>query len=539
MASSDNIYTIEVDFTVGSKAYAVSAVTILLRDKAIPEATVVVDPTHSPSAASPTATVTGLSDLAKWSAEAQTLALKRESTNLSIRVYQRGTKVQSVTLTDWKLISAGIGSVSASGSFSMVFTIQHPIGLTDVGNLFFGNLLGAQQGNYVPVVTDVLAAFTSAFDYLVKKTLNPKLSDISGLPTGAVSPTKTAANYNAQMKVALDALNSSLEMAPGIQGWPAIACLELMGAVDTRKKNMARKFMEHLVSGPDATIWEFISNILCGTWGLTTIPVYWKPKLILTPFEPWQAPKIYILPSDISNMTLPAVDPSPVVGTYATASYDAMGGSTVWAAEGEMQSSIEYVMYAAAGPDKLKGRVVPVALPEWINTFVSKEATVNPTKSNLAVHSKSGISLGPNNASDKDQVPGGASDKKPNWHAYLGMAYRYAFHAFLSLFRAGVQTSVIMPLTIQALTNDTEDGYVYPGVVARVIPGGITSESVGQSISDFYITSVVHTMDCGQGKASTEIVGSYSRPAGAFPGIVNEGQKNPIYSENATPTSNT
>ena len=96
-----------------------------------------------------------------------------------------------------------------------------------------------------------------------------------------------------------------------------------------------------------------------------------------------------------------------------------------------------------------------------------------------------------------------------------------AHAAFLAEFRQGVQVNLTTRLMFQ-------HGWSGEWLVPTQVCGVYADDGL---VFDFYMDSLVHSINCQTGKAFTEISGRYVRPENSFMGVALNGTFNPLYQQ--------
>jgi hypothetical protein len=130
--------------------------------------------------------------------------------------------------------------------------------------------------------------------------------------------------------------------------------------------------------------------------------------------------------------------------------------------------------------------------------------------------------------------------------AYGELVNKWAFQAFLRLFRSQVSLSLGTRLMLTSPTCDAPGGYLRPGIVAKVnsvkFPDDIPSPGLAEEEPTlyFYVTQVIHTISPMNNEASTNLLGSYVRfptpieAAGITAEDIENGIKSPLYNSDGS-----
>lgn len=514
MASKHIVYTFkDVSLTIDGIPYFISSMQIVLQENGIPEVNLTIDPHPLPD--TERAVDATFEFFAREHKILQQAAIDYAPASLTITAEaSEGGDTQTLELSDWVVTGAGVGGVSASGGFGFKVRIQHKIALadaaviigsvrTDVANKF--NLAGTK-------FKDVLDGFVKsieAYSKLERTVMHPV--ECGGGSAGS-TPSSSLKRAVDAMASAANVLKNNIESSVGL---PLDSCK----IID--RELIANTIPDYVVNfTPETSIWQLFIGYVTDHFSLSLKPTIDKDKLKLVPAEPWAKASITINADDVSDLDFPSVDPAPVMGVavqYQEPGADIDHSSSVYNKLEESFSDSEMI-YMPGG--EAKGRIVRLHPPCWAAAIGNKKASSdgqNTVPDNAEAAGKL-ISPSNNDVSSKS-VPsdeGGGSLKNAN--IFLGVIYACAQQQFLITFRQ--QVGVLLQTR---LMFSTKAGLIVPGNVCSF------KSSEGTTVFDFYVTDVVHVIDCQGSTARTEISGRYVRPEKGFPGIVEPGTKNPLY----------
>ena len=533
MATSEQtpVYTFKnVSLTAGGGSYAVSSITIILRENAIPTARVVIDPLHGPSDPPTPATKASLSTLAEKCDALQKSAVNKESASLTLEVDNNEGAQQELNLSGWKLTAAGVPGISASGAFTFEVEMQHPICLINYCGL---NLTGftdrftlSSEAIASSDIVSALAEFLVMLSQLAVDTGNLDASCGSNVSSPAAAISK------AQSKLidAADTIDAHLLWDTSISSC-SYNDLPLNTCFSNYQNLILKALSGYISNGMDANVWEVFSRHICPQWFVSIIPTYWKDTLSVTPFTPWDDPQIYISDTDISDLNFPGVDPNPLAGVYIESMAPGITPCyTVFVpTQSDVTSEVMGMLYVPESTD-LIGSIVTANSPGWIDSVIASIAGyVGDQSSPEKAEDDDGVKT-PANSANSDESKSESDDAlKDNLSLYRGAWFLAAQTIFMTLFRQDVQVTLQCALMIQCgssmkSTSDVEDDRIIPGVSCTV-------KGDGGNLFNFYVTDVIHVIDCQAGHAHTEIQGRYARPDGGFEGVMPEGTCNPIWAD--------
>lgn len=549
--TSKDVYvckSIELTLTGGGESGwkpSVSSVMLSLTASDIPAAFVTIDPVHEDSDKSgiEAATPTGIGNLKEWNDRVQAIASDPSSTaTLKIAIAPEsadGGQEQSVTLTDWIVISGGIGGdhggASAAGQFSLPLVLQHPAGRLDKFLCSIGSAATPKWSyqNYANPVAGLQKAFEEWLEAERTQSQDTASACAPDMP-GAAGLGKAADFMKTQGLALVKQIGNTLAWT---KTWP-----ENKGANysdhpmdnscfngDDGLKNAVRLALTNLARDPeDASVWDTIIHGLCVNWHLAVVPTYWDAKLQVMPYSPWANPVITIYDDQISHIAFPGIDPAPIGGAhvYYTTTKDTMDASWYNGRPPEPTPIQTAVTYLALHNDQPIGRVVKQTAPIWFEAAWKGDPAASPALSPTSQDAE-GTLIHPEGIRSTARVDAVATTSTPTSRRsqLAGAAYRYAQELFLTAYRQQVEGSVNTCLLIRSDGSKWADGFVIPGCVVRI------EGRDGKTMFDMYLTDVKHYLNAATGEAHTMLVGKYCRDtaqSGAS-NIVPAPTYNPVY----------
>jgi hypothetical protein len=541
-----------VTLIIDGTPYVPASVFIILRENGIPTARILVDPAHAPGDPGEPATAASLGSLYTNSKRLLKSATDKKPASLTLDVHNKDGLLYALKLTDWVITAAGMTGVSASGAFQMEVELQHPICRTAFCGFNLGSFITdmkVKPGDLPS--TDMVAAIAAAVNkYSEIPISNP---DMTSAKCNASIPNLSNAlqAFKKKLKDASTALTNHLRWdgaynnACGYNKWPLEICMSDL--VD----QIVVALQAYVSNGLDSNLWETLVRHICPQWFVSVIPSYWDAKLVLAPYTPWADYKITLTEDLIADINFDGIDPNPLAGVFAQYSAPGLGlDYTVYVpGDSEKANRFEGILYMPV-KNPMPGSSVMVAAPAWLEAVAGTSGAAAGAKSSPA--KAEGIGIGnvktPSNTDIDDNIAAqqsGSSSTGYNADRFRGGLYHCAHQTFLTLFRQDVPVTVKCPLLIATAGSTVPDNYVIPGFVCRIMTSPPPASSSGAPIAnrataappvsagtvlyDFYITDVVHNIDCVRGVASTQISGRYPRPEDEFKDIVKNGTCNPVY----------
>jgi hypothetical protein len=537
---------------IGSDWYSVSSVSVVLQASTIPEITLSVDPMHAPGSefAPPptsdisTATAVTLTDLKAWHDKLQA-ATKDRTQRAMVAMYfdnvnpgDYSMEEQSISISDWIVVSSGITQASASGNFGLEVTIQHPAGLLDKSVSGLGNIaVDTSMGWYPETYQNPVQGLASAFRRWAKFDRTPPLSTTvrcaDDLQVMCMTPEAAVKAMQKTMTDSADLLDTVLVWNTEIpNNSPNYTKFPLEGSCFAGNYEALTGMKLGLVTAatpPDGIgVWDALVSNIVDDYQLTIIPMFWKAYLYVMPFTPWANPAMTIYDDEISDVVLPGVDGAPIAGVKVM--YTPTQGPLT---DDQFVTKQEDVTDAAASEicfipkqDPINGRVISAGMPTWYQSALQGESAANGTVNEQGTQEATDSSLTTTENIGANATPPTNGTLNASAVDAAGAAMRYAAAAFYSQFRSTVEAELKCCLLIQSKSSDLDFNYIVPGYVARVSTRG----EEGSALFDMYVTRVQHYISAATGEAWTRINGAYARPPEGIDKVVAVPTYNPLYS---------
>ena len=299
-------------------------------------------------------------------------------------------------------------------------------------------------------------------------------------------------------QVLIDALDTHLVWEG--PGWPD-APFTTLGTY------LPQTLQAYVANIQNETPWDWFAHTIVSDWNLSMRCTYWKTALTVSAYAPWEASTMSVTDADVSDFTLQPVDPGPIAGIICLNAGAQITGYT--ALEREQGIAADFTDGQAHVEATLPGAIGHLRLPYWMTGLIVAYNAINsPT---TAFTGQPGVSLpmsGSEALGDLGPVPLTILDEMK-----AGLEI-FCKQAFCMQYRDLTQISLTCRLMLNTLTGI--DGYITPGYVcafdadpAAAAEAGLSSDLEGGTLVKFFVTTVVHTVDCVGKRASTDIQGQY------------------------------
>lgn len=494
--------------TILGKTVPVSSFSLTLTMSGIPKLMASIDPFHLVGATPQIAKAPGVDSFTATWRTLQAAIRNDEQRKVTFNFDARGTiDHQAFTLTDWLLTGAGFSDVRASGYFMMTIELVHPLFAFQEST---PHLVGSAVQGEIPFEAvkgdDLLKSLSGAMRAYLSKFSKTSLGLEIAKDEDYIAGEKSMVLAYAKM---ISALENHLKWDPTWTGPKFPVAPFSTSLVDVIPYGL----VEYVKSMNSAGSWDWFVHTFCAHWFLCIVPSFYKKELYLRPIEPWQAPKMTIYDTEVSKLDLPATDPMPVKGVMGIASMPSVEGPITWSAFQESQVQTTQEAMAHQEPS-LTGSDLSLLLPSWIEGLLfykaAKMAGLSaPTGDNILNVSFSVA----NNASDPTAGTLGTVYME-HTKALLKAAKVVARELFLENYRLHYQVSITSRLLIRSASSKLENNWVLPGYVMRLQADKNLPGSQGRPLLDFLVMQVVHSVDCMNRYASTQINGAYVHEAG-------------------------
>lgn len=499
------------EFTVKGASYDVSAVDMTLMPNALPmiKVSVSVDRSESGSvihSLSLKSLASSLNDLVKLAGEKETASL-----SLTLTKYDASTGAsvgtQSLNVSGWTLIGAGLNGVTTTGSFALECTIAHPIYELMTHGGFFSSLF--RRPSYKDIVGDnPLAVGINTFDYLSttidamdQKHIIFRSAPIS--PKGQ-SPQRILSSVSASFKSVPTLMRDHLHWSGPGGGLPLSRYL---GSVsDGLRPAICKEWESFITKG--GSVWDALMDATA-SFGLFVIPDYASTSLPVTPADPWNSSEIDIGEEDSYNLSFPGVDPSPIRGVAGVPETD--GGflsmlSTFSRTKSEkVGMSSGMLAFVPESGGTVNGVFSSVSLPAWILSAVQLSAAY--------------AELGLDAYSDEPGTPPNSESGENNPIKDVNAAsMQYLSYMFSIMFKKKLEAAVACPL-------------MFSSGGATILPGKVASFVSGKKVLfRGMLVSVTHHVDVFSGYGSTMLHFGWCRPKDQYSVTSGYQDNPPLYS---------
>ena len=548
--------TLTITGSSGTWKPPVSGVVIELKEGAIPRMFVTVDPLHTQGDAVLPAAKSTLASMEGWISKAQEYAVDPDSrAAISVQLISSVPSAldQTINVSGWLVKAAGLNGASAAGNFSVEVEIEHPAGIIDRTIAMVPNRNSEPLWSY-DAYLDPLTGFTGALrDMVAAEGASTIISTITSSSDCEVIP---GAQSNVDLSVVNDKAVSMLtKVADALENnldwtttWPGNAGtgynnLPFQSGCFNPDNNpnmpLALQYsIPSYINLQDGSVWASLADNFLPQWQLTLVPTFWG-NLQVMPFTPWANPSITIYDDEISDMNFPGVDPAPVGGAHVQFSQSGSGPAFAHWPSGSvgynLVSDVIYISTAATNLNKPSGRIIPVAIPGWLQQCMNGDAALCGSVNSPLPGEQNSTTITTENLTPQTAIPVSSAEAAKNSpiNQYAGAIYSLAYQFYLSYFRNRVEGSMSTCLLYQAAGSQWTNNYVVPGCVVRV-----TSRAEGTDILDFYAISVTHVLNAGK-QAYSQWVGRYCRPPEGVPDAVKTGSYNPVYASQGADDADT
>lgn len=505
-------YAPGASLVVAGDSYPVAAFTLELAVTGIPKVVIQIDPFHIEGDAATPALAPNLGDLvASWKKLQDALYSDNRSVQLDFDAQRERSsnapgnydRLQEFSINGWIMTSAGMRNVGSRGGFAVVVEAVHPFHQFQESSAYL-----LSTGKEAKITPDAITGSATAgsspnvFDALVSAML--AYYDVHAAADRI--PEFDNSNYDAVVadyRSMIDFLEEYMQWDPDWEG-EGIPCAQLWPA--DLKDYVLYSLIDYVRAASNSSSWDRFVHTICAHWFLALIPTFDEEKLRIRPLEPWSAHAMEIYDSDIVNIDLPAVDPTPIKGITGMFSGVSTNASVTFGlnAKGEQVANLEQVSVVE---ESLGGRIHVLQLPSWVSGTLNTAAAARageflPTGEGEVTHATE------QNSSSNSGEPQSEVDTEDFDGIITEVLPAVAKELFLENYRVHYQLSLTTRLLIKVDGAKTPNKYLMPGFVARLSPNPeISGES--DPLLDFYVTKVVHSVNCQQGQASTQIIGSF------------------------------
>ena len=523
MAASTNfIYTVSTShFDVGGTEYPVSFATLTLSLNSIPTCTVGIAPAGATedSVVVNTLSVRTIRDTYEELGK-KAVDLTESSLHIVVDKYDSSTSSkigsQSIELNGWLLIGVGLSELNVTTGFSLTCTIAHPAyNLTRYAGFFFSSSGTVDFKTVLNKITNPVDAGLAAIDEVILKNSNEIIPLCEGIKTS--TPIKTQEQVTDILKEAMQKSRDNIEkylrwdsaFSGGKYDLPgeSEATAEMLEGI---KYALADMWL-YEAPGTSGSAWDTMNSV-AGLLYLDIVPTYMYPELTVTPSNPWKEVSLKIDESDVSDLTLPSIDPAPIFGVIQYEGNGAQVSETTWTYQ-ESAGQHTYVQptnlaFVPADNDISSGKLIGAGTPGWVL---------------MAMHVATALSKGETFTFEEDteqvkkpmEPESGDSQDLTKWNTIKMMCLA---SMFMKAYRAQVSAQLQCPFMTR-----TEDG-------ALIIPGKVMSfHSEGGEVFTGHVESVMCTVNCERSIGSTHISVSYCSSTGYTNNVLGSSPQVPLF----------
>ena len=414
--------------------------------------------------------------------------------------------LQKFKLDGWVMTAAGMRDVGPTGGFAVVIEAMHPAYQFQESTAFLqstGKEVKIQPSEIAQ--TNVFEALISAMRaYHSVHEMGERIPELHGDDYEQVVQDFSTMIDNLEDYIVWDP-DWSGGGIPAAGLWPK----ELEQVV-------LYSLVDYVRAASNSASWDRFIHSICAQWFLSLLPTFAEPKLRIRPLEPYQLHTMDLYDHDIVSMTLPAVDPAPIKGVMGTFSDLLTAGALSFGTTAEGERILHKDQVSVVEPT-LSGKILNLQVPAWVSGAIDTAAAVRAGDflPDEGENSKGEIPLSygsEQNSSSSDTEPQEEVDVEDFKKIITDVLPAIGKELFLENFRNYYQVSLTTRLLIKTEDAQTPGGYLLPGFVARLQSTPENSDNA-QALLDFYVIKVVHSVNCQQGKASTQILGSFIHDA--------------------------
>jgi len=475
-------------FTVDDKEYPVSQVDMSTMDNGIPGIKLVIAAVKSVDSTTEAVTI---DKLIEYQNELQQkTGLTGTKTKLEFTISCPKDK-QTIKLENWVLAGAGIDPAGSGGMISATVSLLHPIYNANKATLTLYNYDNSVRSPDPSKIkgNDVI---TSCFDAM-KKYIKQKT------PGKAKTRTATQAVNKNTIKNVEDALTVLEDNVV----WYGETGSGFPFGTATMKK-VTKWCLWSMIQLDGASPYRAYDSV-AGSFMLTRSGTFLDDPIHVYPMSPWSKSIGHIYDSEVSNISLPAVDTNPVSGVLVKykggkdTEFGYLPPGYIKNVKGEGRTLVEgqngagiYLKYATA----LTGRILTPTLPMWISSSLKRG---NPPKGPVITSI--------NNGSGEKYDTAAEKLFNTSMRRFGTMANKWAEDVFWHHYRAGVGVAFNCRFMMTNPNVDTPDNFLRPGVCMT-----LRSSTTDDDLLQFYLYRVEHCLNVASGQAYTRLVGQYVRP---------------------------
>lgn len=445
------------------------------------------------------------------------LAAKSQTCNFRLqmdttRLTDGKTGGQDILLKGWILVSAGLGTLSTTNSFSCVCTIAHPAyKLTMHGGFCTNFNESLKLEELAPNVEDPISAGVTVYERIQEVEEKLKfIDDGSTVVPGGKTPNEIMEDVESVFKKIPELLKQYIEWSPKLGGGSGgIPFKDVLS--DKLLLATQQLMLECWIPSGSYSVWDIFISSVCGEFDLTVIPDYTKEKLPVCPYFPWMVPTLELNEDDLFELSFPGTDPAPIYGLCSSPQMEAINDqypSTYTEEESEnLDDQATTVAYVPVANADINGKFFTGSIPEWLSSAIQ----IAPGLNSQDIDPSSMAS----DTSSEDVSSGDNEEmKSANSLKMHCLAYQ-----FLKEFKKRLEATINCPLLI---SRNGEDPFLPGSVLSVKNSDGVLLEG--------YVVSLTHTIDMASGSGSTSMHLAYCRPESGYEVTKEVLDKNPMYS---------
>ena len=495
--SDEWIYTIDsVKFTVDGAEYPVASLAFSCQHNGIPG--VKIGLAANTAGNDVTVQSVDLVDLVKFQ---NTLQSKVNSPDVVVTldaVLKCEKDTQTISLKKWVLQGAGIEDLGVGGKVMVSALIMHPACKARQSNLVvYSYPQNVEQPS--ELIGDNIYQW---YLYSVEQFLL-KVSEATTVVQIA-SNQSVAQAMAAKTTEALEALKENVKwQVMGEQAYPLQykdTDLGLKSCMQTTIWNMSK------IEGGNP--FDGLMNIM-GTCQLCLMGSFSDEPLQIVTFEPWGAITAQIYDDEINMINMPPEDPQPISGVTMKFAGSGIEFSMLPPGyyvnlDGHEIASTDYSGITGDNDliTKLIGELVSIDPPLWLMNYMAGLTAAGQTAYDMEHMNDEGDVENPTDAA-------AVIDWTNANNTFRQMAELYGTQYFWSMYRAGVQISMVTRFMLMNPLFKTPGSIVTPGLNLAM-----SSRAAGeQKLMYFFCDRVQHFISADAGQAYSQITGSFVRPA--------------------------
>lgn len=531
-------YAPYAEATVLGEDVPVSSFTLELADNGVPKLVFVIDAFHLRGAPANPAMAPGVGSFVQRWNQLQKAIQSRQNREIDFMFDARGKEdtIQKFSLQGWIMTSAGFSDIRARGGFSLVIEAMHPLyAFQEATPHLMGCGLEAKEELFAFIKDNIYDTFINGMSHYVAFFVPDNLSvdakrdrhftGITGLFGNG--PVSTLDEYKKQIQ----RLSQHLIWDPTWDGGKFPGKPSLVKNIFDKHGNhhIGHSVWPYVTQFSHSGSWDWFVHTFLSHWFLHVRPTFWKEHLYIRPIEPWEPHKILIQDTDIDFIELPAVDPSPIRGILSNVDDAPQMSAIEWSIikDGEAHAGREECSFVDIG---LIGRQQTMDMPNWIKTITH---LATQELSNYHVPKPENIvNTHYMNDSNCEKAQGGTGSYTRDWvndryRGYKGCLQELFLENYRQFYQIALTGRLMIKLQSKNASNaDTPDNFVLPGFVLQLRPNPDIEGNGKSPLVDFFVTKVVHTVDCQRASVSTKISGSHVRPATGFStAIIRDGKQ--------------